>query len=290
MNPPVIDTHAHLWHLDRDDYSWLAAPRWEAIRRDFGVADLRATLAPLGIDGAVLVQALQSDAETDWLLDVADASPEVLGVVGWAALSDPQRLRRRLEALSGRAAFRGIRHLVGWPREGDLLARPHALAAFRVVAELGLVAEVMPARLSDVHDVVNVARHVPELVLVVDHLAKPALDGGDRDEWAAAMTAAAREPNVATKLSGWTTPPGPQATAARLRPFVEHAVEVFGPDRLLYASNWPVTLVAGGYDWMWEETLETLRSLSPQEQRAVLGGSAQRLYRLEVAGPGVPSG
>lgn len=279
----AVDTHAHVWRLAEGDYSWLSAPQWAPIQRDFTVHDLEAELASAGIGGVVLVHALQSDAENEELLSAADSSEAVLGVVGWTPLANAQRLRTRLEELTQRPAFRGVRHMVGWSLESDLLASGGVVAASRVLADFGLVAEVMPAAISDVDDVVELARCAPDLQIVIDHLAKPGLDGHDFDRWAAVMTTAAREPNIATKVSGWTTPPGPHASGTKLRPLVEHVVETFGVDRLMYASNWPVTLVAGSYRWMWEETQSALSGLSSAERAAVLGGTARRLYRL---GPG----
>jgi L-fuconolactonase len=275
----IVDAHHHVWTAD---YPWLADPALVKIRRDYTVDDLRGHLRAAGVDRTVLVEAGRCEAaETRRFLTLAAATPEIAGVVGWASLTDPI-LPGTLEghrAAPGGALLAGIRDQAqGFP--DDWLDQPSVLAGLRAVEASGLVNElvVRPAQLPSV---VRALDAVPGGRFVLDHLGKPSVRGGQAglDAWRTLIAPVAARPNVVTKLSGlvaeadWDT-----WTVEDLRPFVETAVELFGTDRLMFGSDWPVCEVAASYEQVKEALVDILGG-TPDD---VFAGTAQRTYELEI--------
>jgi len=273
---PRIDAHQHFWHPARGDYGWLTPDL--PICRPYGPADLLPHLRECGIGGTVLVQAAPTLGETEYLLAIADATPFVLGVVGWIEFEDPAQ-RRQLERLARHPKLVGIRPMIqDLPDDGWML-RTGIGWAFAAIRELGLVfdALVRPRHLDNLLRLL--ARH-PDLIAVVDHGAKPAIRAGGFSGWAAMMRRIAAETAAFCKLSGLTTEAAPDWTIKDLRPYVDHLIATFGPGRLMFGSDWPVATLATGYA-RWVETVETLISgLAADEQAAVFGGNASRVYGL----------
>jgi L-fuconolactonase len=230
----------------------------------------------------ILVQAANSDEDTDFMLAHADDQPWIAAVTGWVALDDPPRAERRLDQLAARPKLRGIRHLIHDEPDPHWLVQPAVLESLALLEERGLLLELPAVYPRHLADAAVVAERFPGLTLVIDHLGKPPLDG-DLEGWRAAVAALAAHPNVHAKLAGLNT-----ATAnARwdadcLRPAVETALEILGPDRLLCGSDWPVLLLNGDYARVWHATRTLVSELAPAEQDALLAGTARRLYRLEV--------
>ncbi|ODU05915.1 MAG: hypothetical protein ABS81_06130 [Pseudonocardia sp. SCN 72-86] len=282
----VVDTHVHIWDPSHRGLEWLSEPTWSGIRRPFGLSELSAMLDLVGIGSAVLVNATTDNSENERLL-AAVGHRRVLGVVGWVPLADPRVAAQRLDVLSAEAAFTGVRYMAGHEPEPDLLD-DGSVVDLAPLAERGLLLEVMPRRLADVHAIARLAGRNPGTRIVIDHLAKP-LSAPSTHDWDAAMSATARQPNVLVKISGWTTPVRPGWSARDIRPYVERAVELFGAERLMYASNWPVTLIAGSYEQVWHETNEALRSCSGPERKAIFAGTAHAVYdpraRVTQGGP-----
>jgi L-fuconolactonase len=281
--PGRVDAHHHLWDPARRDYPWMDESL-AAVRRRFGVEDLDAAAGPLGVDQTVVVQTVSAVEETEELLAVAAASGRVAGVVGWVDLAGPD-VAGSLAALregKGGGALAGIRHQVHDEPDPGWLLRDPVLGGLAAVAEAGLAYDLL-VRERELPAAREVARRLPELTLVLDHLAKPRIRDRVMDPWAGELAALARHPNVAGKVSGLVTEADWTAwTPAQLAPYVRHAAEVFGPERLLFGSDWPVCLVAAGYDEVVAAAEETLASagLTPTERAAVLGANARRLYRL----------
>lgn len=253
---------------------------WDVVRRDFDLADLQQALGAVGVARAILVQATTTVAETTELLRLAASRELVAGVVGWVPLADAEETSKALAAVTGPKLV-GIRHLVGWPVEGDLFApgtspRP----SLERLAAAGLVLEFMPAAIHNLDWLVDVARELPSLRLVIDHLAKP-VGGPTWSEWDERITALSRFSSVYMKVSGWTTPVRPAWSGEELRPYAERAVELFGAERLMFGSNWPVTIVAGSYRRVYEETLDALDACSQAELDLILGLTAAHVYRLD---------
>ncbi len=271
----LIDSHQHFWSVSRGDYFWMS-PDVGALYRDYGPDDLKPLLARHGIERTILVQAAQTAAETEFMLGVAEAAPFVAGVVGWAELTDPDA-PQIITRLAANPLIVGIRPMVQDIADDDWLVRQDLTPAFRTLVEQRLVfdALVFPRHLSRLLVVAD--RH-PDLTIVVDHGAKPSIREGILDPWRADMAAVAARPNTMCKLSGLITEAGPDWTVESLGPYVDHLLEVFGPGRLLWGSDWPVVNLAGGYDRWREATSDLLACLSETEKAAVLGGNAARIY------------
>jgi L-fuconolactonase len=255
-----------------------------AIRRPFGPGDLDAAAGPLGFGQTIAVQAVSSVEETEELLDVAATSERVAGVVGWVDLTGPEvaETLAALRARPGGRALVGVRHQVHDEPDPGWLLRDDVGRGLAAVAAAGLVYDLL-VRERELPTARAVARRLPQLTLVVDHLAKPRIRDGAVEPWAGELAALARQPNVACKVSGLVTEADWDAwTPGQLVPYVRHAAEVFGPDRLLFGSDWPVCLLAAGYAGVVEATVEALdrAGLGPAERDRVLGANARRLYRL----------
>jgi L-fuconolactonase len=280
--PRVVDPHHHFWQLHRQHQSW-RGPGHEAIARDFTPADLAGPLREAGVDATVLVQSVDSVAENGRLLAYAEATPFVAGVVGYLPLDRPADAARLLAELAGAPVVRGVRCLIGRDRT-DWMTTDAGLRLFRDLATHGLSWDVVPVTEAQVAGVCAVARAVPELRIVVDHLARPPVETGDWQPWSARLGRLAEAPRVALKVSvgidvltNW-----PQWTAEALARYVDRAVECFGPGRLMLASNWPVVLLRRGYVDAWSDLRGLLRDagLAGAELDAVLGGTATEWYRL----------
>jgi L-fucono-1,5-lactonase len=278
-----VDAHHHLWDPARRAYPWMDESV-AAIRRPFGVADLDAAAGPEAFEATIAVQAVSSVEETEELLDAAAVPGRVAGVVGWVDLADPEvaATLAGLRARPGGRALVGVRHQVHDEPDPDWLLRDRVLDGLAAVAAAGLVYDLL-VRERELPAARAVAQRLPELTLVVDHLAKPRIREAAMDPWAGELAALARHPNVACKVSGLVTEADWDAwTPTQLVPYVGHAVDVFGPERLLFGSDWPVCLLAAGYAEVVAAATEALgrAGLGPAEREAVLGANARRLYRL----------
>ncbi len=260
-----------------------------AIRRDFGVDDLRAAFAAAGTDRGVLVEAGREEiSETGEFLAIAAQTEQIAGVVGWADLTDP-RLADTLAALRtgpDGAWLVGIRTQVQGVADPDHLARPQVHRGLAIVADAGLAYDLV-VRMDQLPAAAVAARAVPQVRLVLDHLGKPRIRDGAAGlaAWRTAMAALATAPNVTAKLSGLVTEADWATwTAADLRPFVHTALELFGAQRLMFGSDWPVCLLAAGRYGDVVEALATALDgmLSPAEAQAVYGGTATRVYGLPL--------
>jgi L-fuconolactonase len=279
MNGPAmtrIDAHQHFWNPARGDYGWLTADL--PICRPYGPADLAPHLRECGIDGTVLVQAAPTLQETEYLLGIADATPFVRGVVGWIDFEDPAQ-RRHLERLAAHPKFVGVRPMIqDMPDDGWML-RDDISWAFDAVRQLDLIfdALVFPRHLPAL---AHLLRRHPDLTVVIDHAAKPAIGAGAFDGWAAHMASLAAGTTALCKLSGLTTEAGAGWRVETLRPYVDHLLATFGPDRLIFGSDWPVSTLATTYRG-WIDAVEQLTLGLPDAERAALfGGTAARVYGL----------
>lgn len=279
-----MDAHQHFWSLREVEYPWLTQSQYGPIFRDFGPADLEPLLRAAGITHTITVQAANSFADTDAMLAHAERRPWIAGVTGWVPLLEPRAAERALERYCRHPAFRGVRHLVHDEPDPDWLLRAPVRESLAMLAERGVLFEIPAVFPRHLVHVPALAEELPELKIVIDHLAKPPIDRGELEPWATQLAAAASHANVYAKVSGLNTAADPAGwSAEELRPFVEVAVDVFGPERLMFGSDWPVCLMAGDYMRVWEESVRVLEGLLPAAARdAVLGGTAVRVYRLAV--------
>jgi L-fuconolactonase len=274
-----IDAHHHLWRYEPAAYPWIS-DAMPVLRRDYGAADLEAALAGTGIDGTVAVQAQQAVAETEWLLALAHDHPIIRGVVGWVPLVQPG-LEAHLDRLSADSALKGVRHIVHDEPDDAFVLRDDFNRGVAALERYGLV-----------YDVLIFARHLPNAIafvdrhprqpFVVDHIAKPVIRADRFDEsWARGLRALAERPHVTCKLSGVVTEVrDPEWSLDLVRPYVDVALEAFGPDRLMFGTDWPVCRLRCEYA-SWVETAAALVArLSEDEQHAIWAGTAERVYRL----------
>jgi len=279
----IIDAHHHVWDLRRSHYAWLQAPMWDAIRHDQGYDDLRPALRDCGVTRSIMVQADNSTADTLHMQAVAQRETMVAGFVGWVPLADPALACAELERLDADAKFVGLRHVLTFEADDDWVMQPAVRQSLAELERRELAFEVTCDRLAHPAHIPALARLFPDLHIVVNHIAKPPIGARGWEPWAGTLAAAAACPNVYAKLSGLTTPYRPEWSGADFQPYIDHALAVFGPQRLMYASNWPVTLVAGSYRRHWEALAGCLAHLSADERAAVYGGTAMRCYRLGEA-------
>lgn len=276
-----VDAHHHLWDLGRRDQPWTAEPERRAIRRDFTPADLIAATAGTPVTSTVLVQVLNEAAETSDLLAYTRDCELIRGVVGWVDLADPAVEERLAELRAGPGGERlvGIRHqMQAEPDPAGWLARPEIQRGLAALAAAGLGYDLMirPAQFEVAERTVH--RH-PGLTFVLDHLGKPPIATGPIEPWAAGINALAAAPNVRCKLSGLVTLADPlRWTVSDLRPYAETALEAFGPDRVLFGSDWPVCLMAASYDTVVATARDLVAGLTGAEQRSVLGDAARATY------------
>lgn len=277
-----IDAHLHVWDPERAEYSWLG-PDLSPIDRTVGFGEIASTLASLEVDGVVLVQAADNLADTQVMLDTAARHPQVVGVVAWAPLDEPDRLAAQLDILRAEPLVCGIRNLFhAHPREWA--TSPSVDRGIGRVAAADLPLDFVTSSPEALRDLPGIAERHPGLRLVVDHLGKPPIGGADdeRREWRRLLAAAAANPLTYAKLSGLYAGVGPldSWTEDGVRPFVEDALDVFGPDRLMWGSDWPIAVLAGGYERVRQAFEGLLAPLSVGERAAILGGTAERFYGL----------
>ncbi|MFF2503640.1 amidohydrolase family protein [Streptomyces sp. NPDC058067] len=278
----TIDAHQHVWDLSVRDQDWIAGPELAPLRRDFTLDDLRPQAAAAQVDATVLVQTICVPEETPEYLAPAAADPLVAGVVGWTDLTSPAvaDALAALRALPGGDRLVGIRHQVQGEDEADWLLRPDVGRGLAAIASAGLAYDLV-LRPEQLPSAVAVARQRPELVFVLDHLRKPPIRPRRPDTWAADLAALARLPNTVAKLSGLVTEADRHTWGpADLRPFVSVALEAFGPERLMFGSDWPVCTLAAGYEQVVAVGRELVADLSEHERSAVFGGTAARVYGL----------
>lgn len=274
-----MDAHQHYWRYDAREYPWID-DSMASLRRDFLPEDAAREMEPAGIDQAVAVQARQTVDETRFLLDLADRHPFIAGVVGWVDLQSPD-VRAQLEAFADRPRLVGIRHIAqGEPDDRFLLG-----AAFG--RGIALLAEFDLA-----YDILIYPRHLPaaaEFVrrfegqrFVLDHLAKPEIRRGERQAWARGLRELAEAPNVYAKLSGLVTEADWRNwTPAEVEPYLDIALECFGPARLMAGSDWPVCTVAADYARTMALVEGFVERLPARDRDAVRGGNARRFWKLD---------
>jgi L-fuconolactonase len=275
-----IDAHQHYWSLAHSDYGWLEpTPELAPIYRDFDPADLHPLLDEAGIGGTVLVQAAPSEAETWRLLEIArQPANRVLGVVGWCDLLAPDAAER-VRHLAAQPLLKGLRPMLQDIADPRWILNPLLAPAIEAMVQCDLAfdALVKPVHLRPLLEFL--LRH-PQLRVVVDHGAKPAIAERAFRPWADEMARVARQTQAHCKLSGLSNEAGAGAPAEDMRPYVEHLLAEFGPARLLWGSDWPVMNLATDYATWHAATQRWLAPLSAEERARIMGLNAQAFYRL----------
>jgi L-fuconolactonase len=278
----IVDAHQHFWNLEKVAYPWLG-PRHGVIHRTFEAPELEPLLRDAGVDRTVIVQAMDSAEDTAYMLDTAARYDWVAGVVGWVPLDRPQEARERLAEYVRHPAFKGVRHLIHEEADPDWIVRPSVIEGLKALASFGLTFDVVAVFPNHLKHVPTLARLVPDLKMVIDHLAKPPIRTKGWEPWASQLAEAASYPNVYAKISGLNTAADPDHwTAADLKPYIDFARKHFTADRLMFGSDWPVSLLAGDYRRVFDATREAVADYSEEERQAIFGRTAVRFYRLSV--------
>ncbi len=278
----IVDAHHHLWDLGVRDQDWITGAALAPLRRDFLVGDYLPQARAAGVTASVVVQTVTVPGETPELLALAATSDVIAGVVGWADLTAPGPADRiaALVAMPGGGKLVGLRHQVQNEPDPQWLTRPDVLRGLAAVAGAGLVYDLVITA-GQLGQAARAAAAVPDLVFVLDHLAKPPIASGSIRPWARDLRRLARLPNTACKLSGLVT----EADWSRwkvddLRPYADVALDAFGPARTMFGSDWPVCTLAASYGEVIEAARDLTRQLSPAERAAVFTGTATCVYRL----------
>ncbi|SFN80742.1 L-fuconolactonase [Bradyrhizobium sp. Ghvi] len=278
----IIDAHQHFWDPARADYPWMNAPELAPIRRPFGPADLAPLLKANGIDASVVVQCRSSVAETEEFLRIAQATPSVIGVVGWADLTDAALgdTLDRLRALPGGAKLVGIRHQVHDEADSDWLLRADVQRGLAALFTRDLTYDFL-VRSRELPAAIASAKAFPNARFVLDHAAKPPIADGGSTDWSDHIKALAACSNVWCKVSGLATEARwDDWDAERLFPYVQHVANCFGEDRLIFGSDWPVCLLAGSYGEIKSALEACLAKLGAHVREKAFGVNAKAAYRL----------
>ncbi|GAB3779967.1 amidohydrolase family protein [Spirosoma horti] len=273
----TIDAHQHFWHFDPVRDSWITDDM-ATLRRDFLPADLEPILQQNGIDGCVAVQASQSEAETIFLVRMAQAYDIIKGVVGWVDLQSAQ-LPDRLQALSQYPEIKGYRH-VAQAEPDDFLTRPAVVEGIRQLASFGLTYDILiyPTQLKAA---LHLVRSVPEVSFVIDHLAKPYIKKREISRWSNFMAEIAKNKHVSCKLSGMVTEGDWLDWSKKdFFPYMDVIFETFGPDRIMFGSDWPVCLVAANYTQVKTLVDEYVSNWGEEVRAKVFGANAVSFYKL----------
>jgi L-fuconolactonase len=279
--PTLVDAHHHFWDLSVRDQGWITQDL-AAIRRSYGIEDLRPEARAAGVAATVLVQTVTVAEETPELLALAHGSDLVAGVVGWTDLTAPDTADRlgALRALPGGDKLVGIRHQIQEEPDPEWVLRPDVLRGLAAVRDAGLAYDLIVLD-HQLPAATEAARRLPGLTFVLDHLGKPPIASGTTEPWAARLRALAALPNTVCKLSGMVTEASWDSwTAQDLRPYADTAIEAFGPGRLMFGSDWPVCTLAASYGQVLDTALALLGGLGEGERDAVLGATARRAYGL----------
>jgi L-fuconolactonase len=268
----------HVWRADRAAYPWLADV--PSISRTFDVGDVADEQAVVGVTDVVLVQAADNVDDTENMLRAAQRYAQVAGVVAWVPLREPDGTEALLDRWRHERIV-GVRHLVHRDPDPNFLRDPAVNEVLDLLSGRGLAFDVCAETTHLLGLIPGLAERHPQLTLVVDHLGKPPIRERGWEPWASRLADAAEAPNVVAKLSGLNTAAAPGATRDDYAPYVEHALDVFGPDRVMYGGDWPFALLAAAsYQQIWEPLRGCLDALDVGARHAVLAGTARRTYRL----------
>ena len=276
----IIDAHQHFWQLSKPfNYGWLREPHNAKINRDFLPDDLWPRLKNAGVQKTIFVQTQHDLEENRWALGLAQQHDFLAGVVGWLDLASPRCEEQVLE-FRAHPKFVGVRHITQDEPDDDFIVRPDILRGLKVLEKHRVPFDLL-FYVKHLKHAATVARAVPELPLVIDHLAKPRIKEHRTDDWLPHLRAAAACPNVCCKLSGMVTEADRQRWKADdLKPYVQAALDFFGPERCMFGSDWPVCELAASYEQVYQALNDALGPISVSEHAAIFGGTASRFYGL----------
>ena len=273
-----IDCHQHFWKYTREEYGWMGE-EMRRVRRDFLPTHLQREISAVGIDGVVAVQARQSLVETNWLLDLAAGNPFIKGVVGWVPLISAD-LDRELGQLSPDDRLRGVRHVLQDETDDDYMLRGDFNRGINALESFGLIYDILIFERHLPQAIRFVDRH-PRQIFVLDHIAKPRISEGLISPWKSNLEELSKREHVYCKISGMVTEADWETWSEQdLRVYLDVVLEAFGPERLMFGSDWPLCSLACDYGTWFGLVSSFIAPLSPSEQERILGGTAVEVYRL----------
>ena len=276
----IIDSHHHFWKYNPIEYDWIDEPM-KVIRKNFLPENLELTISEAGVDGVISVQARQSVEETDWLIGMAHQNDFIKGVVGWLPLMEAN-IEDDLDKYSGDKILKGLRHVIQGETDPEFILRKDFNRGISLLRKFSLVYDILIVE-RQLHNTIRFADQHPDQVFVLDHIAKPLIGKNELSPWKDNIRELARRENVNCKISGMVTEADFENwTPAQLQPYFDVVLEAFGPDRVLFGSDWPVCLVATTYkNWM-ALVQKNLSELSKPEQAKIMGENAVRIYELRI--------
>ncbi len=278
----MIDSHQHFWQLDKPfDYGWLDAPGLAPIKRDFLPADLKVHLNNCGIEKSIFVQTQHNLSENRWALQLAEENEFIAGIVGWVDLASDE-CETQLQEFIDHPKFLGIRHVTHDEPDDDFIIQPDVLRGLRVLEKHKVPFDLL-FYVQHLKHAARLGRELPELPMVIDHLAKPKIKLQTLDDWLPDFKAASQHDNIFCKLSGLITEADwDHWKPSDLRPYIDAALECFGPKRCMFGSDWPVCELAGSYEDVYHALKEAVSSLSESERSDIFEGTARRFYGLSA--------
>ena len=280
----VVDAHQHFWDPNKGDYPWMVGAEMTRIRRSFWPENLQPLLRAAGVDKTVIVQTWSSLQETWDFLNIAGKTDFVAGVVGWVDMTDPalSTTLAELKASEHGRYLVGVRHQVHDEEDAQWLLRDDVQRGLAAVAEADLVYDLL-TRPRELPAALTTVQRFPELRFVIDHISKPEIARGEIDNWRRLMEPFADQTHVWCKLSGMVTEANWQHwSPADLKPYIKAVIDIFGTERLLFGSDWPVSLLAAPYKTVKEALEQNLTELDDTARAAIMGENAISVYRLDV--------
>ncbi|MBB6480688.1 amidohydrolase family protein [Spirochaeta isovalerica] len=272
----IIDAHHHLWQYNNREFGWIDESM-SVLRNNFSMEDFRKETAFASEVKSIVVQARQSLEETEWLLSLSESDNTIAGVVGWVPLRSPV-IRDHLDRMKNRGGLTGVRHVIQDEPDRDFMLRNDFNNGVSALKDFNLTYDILVKEKQLPETVAFVKKHGNQ-PFVIDHIAKPDIKNRSFDYWARYMGELASFPNVSCKLSGLVTEADwTKWSPEDLKPYIERMLELFSPRRLMFGSDWPVCLVAGGYE-KWFKTLDSfLSELSESEREGIYSGNAAEFY------------
>ncbi len=276
----IVDAHQHFWNLDVVSYPWMGS-HYGSIYRNFEAPELRPQLLTTGVQKTVVIQAANSSEDTAYMLDTAEKHEWIGGVVGWVPLDRPDVALNQLQGLAKNPKFKGVRHLIHEEANPDWVIQDIVIEGLRVLASFNMTFDIVAVFPHHLKHVPTLAKKVPNLKMVIDHLAKPPIKDKQMEPWKFQLERASDQPQVYAKISGLNTAADWSAWSADdIKPYISVAVDCFGAERLMFGSDWPIATLAGSYHKVWRETCNALSAYSDTQQRAIFGETARKFYHI----------
>ena len=273
----TIDSHQHFWEINRFNYSWM--DQKSPLRKDFLPNDLEKLIEENQIDKTIIVQAVPSTEETYWLLEMAENYDFIAGVVGWVDLTDP-KIEKTLNILQENQFFKGVRHLWETDEDPEWIINSGAIRGLKVIAERNLTFDFL-ARPNNLIYIPKIMNLVPNLRAVLDHIGKPEIAEKKIQPWLNDIRKISSIDNVFCKLSGMITEANQKNWRVEdLKPYVHHVLSLFGADRIMFGSDWPVCTLAGQYKDVKNSFDEILKDLDPTSKNKIFGENASKFYKI----------